>query len=180
MRYRSTSVTLAPPLRSRCDGDHKNALFCQVLPKISACMTAKRVACPVRRLASTDGRTGLNPSLDDCPGVPNSRWPWGSIAHPACGRACARSRPGGAGSARDCCRRSRTHRRMRPQPVGEGGCPGLGPSSWQSRSISALALRRRGKCACSFASPTSPSGRYPLSRSDPAHGLVHLRQRFVR
>src|SRR5215831_8157995 len=32
-----TSVRLAPPLRSRCDGDHKNALSCRVLQKISAC-----------------------------------------------------------------------------------------------------------------------------------------------
>src|SRR5215475_7864822 len=32
-----TSVRLAPPLRQRCDGDHKNALFCRVLQKISAC-----------------------------------------------------------------------------------------------------------------------------------------------
>ena len=47
-----------------------------------------------RKLLSTEGRTGLNHFLDDCPGVPNSRWPWGSVAHPACGRACARSRPG--------------------------------------------------------------------------------------
>src|SRR5262245_30402420 len=29
-----TGVRLAPPLRARCDGDHKNALFCQVLQKI--------------------------------------------------------------------------------------------------------------------------------------------------
>jgi hypothetical protein len=40
---------LAPPLRQRCDGDHKNALFCRVLQKISACMTAKPVACPLSR-----------------------------------------------------------------------------------------------------------------------------------
>ena len=98
----------------------------------------------------------FSPSLEDCPDELNSRWRRASAALPERGRACARSRPGGAGSARDCCRRSRTHRRMRPQPVGEGGCPGLGPSSWQSGSISALALRRWGKCACSFASPTSP------------------------
>src|SRR5262249_18975044 len=31
-----TSVRLAPPLRSRCDGDHKNALFCRVLQKVCA------------------------------------------------------------------------------------------------------------------------------------------------
>src|SRR5262249_46406900 len=31
MRYRSTNMRLAPPVRSRCDGDHKNALFCRVL-----------------------------------------------------------------------------------------------------------------------------------------------------
>src|SRR6516162_3882115 len=28
-----TSVRLAPPLRQRCDGDHKNALFCRVLQR---------------------------------------------------------------------------------------------------------------------------------------------------
>ena len=80
-------------------------------------------------------------------GAPNNQWPWGSIALPASGRACARSRRGRAGLGRGCCR---THRRMRPQPMGEGGCPGLGPSSWQNRSISALALRRLGKCAWSL------------------------------
>jgi hypothetical protein len=44
----STSVRLAPPLRQRCDGDHKNALFCQVLQKISACMRAGCISarCP--------------------------------------------------------------------------------------------------------------------------------------
>src|SRR5262245_43760898 len=43
-----TGVGLAPPLRSRCDGDHKNALFCQVLQKISACMRAGCISarCP--------------------------------------------------------------------------------------------------------------------------------------
>src|SRR5262252_475742 len=40
LRYQ-TSVRLAPPLRQRCDGDHKNALFCQVLQKVCACMTAR-------------------------------------------------------------------------------------------------------------------------------------------
>src|SRR5215468_8704400 len=39
-----TSVRLAPPLRQRCDGHHKNALFCQVLQKVCACMTARPVA----------------------------------------------------------------------------------------------------------------------------------------
>jgi len=77
----------------------------------------------------------FNPSLEDCHDAPNSRWPWGSVALPECGRAFARSRRGDGGSEKGCCRRSRTHRIMRPQPVGEGGCPGLGPSSWQSRSI---------------------------------------------
>jgi hypothetical protein len=28
-----------------------------------------------RKLLSAEGRTGLNHFLDDCPGVPNSRWP---------------------------------------------------------------------------------------------------------
>ena len=49
MRYQSTTVRLAPPLRSRCDGDHKNALFCRVLQMISACMTTKPVACSQER-----------------------------------------------------------------------------------------------------------------------------------
>src|SRR5262249_15776582 len=44
-----TGLRLAPPLRSRCDGDHKNALFCRVLQKISACITAKPVTCPLSR-----------------------------------------------------------------------------------------------------------------------------------
>src|SRR6516164_9122809 len=48
----------------------------------------------------------FSPSLEDCPGAPNNRWPWASAALPACGQACARSRPGGAGSVGGCCRRS--------------------------------------------------------------------------
>src|SRR6266566_3608486 len=48
-----TSVRLAPPLRSRCDGDHKNVLFCRVLQKICACMTAKPVACPLSRTGAS-------------------------------------------------------------------------------------------------------------------------------
>src|SRR5262249_20336328 len=35
-----TSVRLAPPLRQRCDGHHKNALFCQVLQKSYEPITA--------------------------------------------------------------------------------------------------------------------------------------------
>jgi hypothetical protein len=31
---------IVSPLRSRCDGDHKNALFGRGLQKMSACMTA--------------------------------------------------------------------------------------------------------------------------------------------
>ena len=31
---------LAPPLRLRCDSDHKDALFCRVLQKMPACMSA--------------------------------------------------------------------------------------------------------------------------------------------
>src|SRR5262245_3378776 len=68
---------------------------------------------------------------------------------------------------------------MRPQPVGEGGCPGLGPSSWQSRSISALALRRWGKCAWSLLL-SHRLGPMLLSRSAPGIGFVRSRQRFVR
>src|SRR6516164_5746049 len=45
----STNVRLAPPLRQRCDGDHKNALFCQVLQKVCACMTTRPVACLLSR-----------------------------------------------------------------------------------------------------------------------------------
>ena len=48
----------------------------------------------------------FSPSLEDCPGAPNNRWPWASAALPACGQACARSRPGGAGSVGGCYRRS--------------------------------------------------------------------------
>src|SRR5262249_31012380 len=40
----------------------------------------------------------FNPSLEDCHDAPNSRWPWGSVALPECGRAFARSRRGGGGS----------------------------------------------------------------------------------
>jgi hypothetical protein len=74
-------------------------------------------------------------------------------------------------------KRSRAHRIMRPQLVGDNDR--LGPQSWQSRSISALALRRWGKCALSLLL-SSPSGPIPLSRSDPSLGFVGSRQRFVR
>ena len=47
----------------------------------------------------------FSPSLDVCPGVPNSRWQW-DVALPVCGQACAQSRPGGAGSGRGCWQRS--------------------------------------------------------------------------
>src|SRR5262249_35952426 len=56
----STSVRLTPPLRQRCDGDHKNALFCRVLQKVCACMTARPVACLL-------SRTDALPSSDRCP-----------------------------------------------------------------------------------------------------------------
>src|SRR5262245_1875603 len=53
-----------------------------------------------RRPSPANLRPGrFSPSLGDCPGAPNNRWPWASAALPACGQACARSRPGGAGSA---------------------------------------------------------------------------------
>jgi hypothetical protein len=139
---------------------------------------------PLGRSQPAQRRTGglipfFNPSLEDCHDAPNSRWPWGSVALPECGRAFARSRRGDGGSEKGCCRRSRTHRIMRPQPVGEGGCPGLGPSSWQSRSISALALRRWGKCAWSLLL-SHRLGPMLLSRSAPGIGFVRSRQRFVR
>ena len=41
-------VRLAPPLRSRCDGDHKNALFCRVLQEMAAFMTV----LPLKRLVA--------------------------------------------------------------------------------------------------------------------------------
>ena len=65
-----------------------------------------------------DARTGLNHFLDDCPGVPNSRWPWGSVALPACGRACARFRPDGVGQRETVVGGHDTHRRKRPRPEG--------------------------------------------------------------
>src|SRR5437016_14371957 len=43
---------------------------------------------------------GLSPSLEDCSGVPNSQWLWGSVALPACSRAFAQSGPGGVGAGR--------------------------------------------------------------------------------
>ncbi len=41
-------MRLAPPLRSRCDGDHKNALFCRVLQEMAAFMTV----LPLKRLVA--------------------------------------------------------------------------------------------------------------------------------
>src|SRR5262249_43561924 len=55
LRYQ-TSVRLAPPLRQRCDGDHKNALFCQVLQRVCACMTARPVACLLSRTDALPSR----------------------------------------------------------------------------------------------------------------------------
>src|SRR5215831_8573178 len=97
--------------------------------------------------AAKMGASASYPSLEDCPCVPNSRWPWGSVAHAscvalsACGRACSRPRPGGAGSGRGCWQRSWItnlipNARMRPQPPlltgasvrrSSASCPG----AWQ-------------------------------------------------
>src|SRR5262249_39916523 len=53
-----------------------------------------------------DGASASCPSLGDCPEALNSRGRRASAALAARRRACARSRPGGAGSARGCWRRS--------------------------------------------------------------------------
>jgi hypothetical protein len=52
-------------------------------------------------------RTGFRPSLEDCHGAPSNRWPLGSVALPPSLRSIS------------------SHRRMRPQPVGD--LPGPGP-----------------------------------------------------
>ena len=62
------SVKLPPPLRRRCDGDHKNALFCLVLQKISACMTAKPVACPLSRAGASGSSAATFISTRTCSG----------------------------------------------------------------------------------------------------------------
>ena len=118
---------------------------------------------------------GLSPSLGDCPGVPNSRWLWGSVALPACGQACARSRRGGAGSGRGCRRRS--WRRKRPHPQA-GGRLGIGPQLAERIGFSLFTLRWWEKVlVLCFSHITFRL--IPLSRSDPFLGFVRLRQRFV-
>ena len=62
------AVKLPPPLRRRCDGDHKNALFCLVLQKISACMTAKPVACPLSRAGASGSSAATFISTRTCSG----------------------------------------------------------------------------------------------------------------
>jgi hypothetical protein len=44
----------------------------------------------------------FSPSLEDCPGAPNNRWPLASVALVGRGRACAQSRRGGARSGSGC------------------------------------------------------------------------------
>src|SRR5262249_46998351 len=52
-------VKLAPPFRWRCDGDHKNALFCQVLHKTSPIKSRRVTRSPrPRRLAASEERSG--------------------------------------------------------------------------------------------------------------------------
>jgi hypothetical protein len=115
--------------------------------------------------------TGLSPFLDDCHGVPNSRWQWGPVALPLCGQACARSHPGGLGSARDC-----RHERTEERGPGHHFRPG---PSWQSRSNSASSLCGGGRRCYFFASPTSPSGRYRLVALTSSWDLfVHAKDLF--
>src|SRR5262249_54698817 len=83
----ATIARLAPPLRSRCDGHHKNALFCRVLQKMSAGTTA------------LPAKTDVNPDLAISPWCQkpfpcySSRQPRG--AGEVAARMCPRSRETG-------------------------------------------------------------------------------------
>jgi len=125
-----------------------------------------------RRPSPANLRPGrFSPSLGDCPGAPNNRWLWASAALPACGQACARSRPGGAGSAGGWCRRSWLtyliwNARMRPQPPLPAGA--------SVRFVRILS----GRVAGGVISPTSRA-EHPLVAQDPVRRLVHLSQKSV-
>src|SRR5262249_10262700 len=74
-------------------------------------------------------RTGFNPSLEDYHGVPNSRWPWGSVALPTCMWSSLRSI-----SSRRRKIRERLSSEVKNSPNneapaggGKGGMPGWGP-----------------------------------------------------
>jgi hypothetical protein len=115
----------------------------------------------------------FNLSLENCPGVPNSRWLW-DVPLPLCGKLAldlveAAQDQGGAVDG------------------GHGG--GRGPSSgwvasedgasWQSRLNSAPPGSAVWEKWEEKHSPQHIKGRTLLSRSDLVLRLVHLRQRFV-
>src|SRR6516165_9109407 len=67
-----------------------------------------------------------------------------------------------------------------PAGGGRGGALGWGLRVGRADRSRPLHSAAVGQVCWFFASPTSPSGRYRLGRSDPVHGLVYLRQIFVR
>ena len=98
----------------------------------------------------------FNPSLEDCHDAPNSRWPWGSVALPECGRAFARSRRGDGGSGKGCCRRSRTHRNNEAPAGGGGGVPWAGAFELAEQINLGPRSAAVGEVCLVFASLTSP------------------------
>src|SRR5262249_8793633 len=62
----------------------------------------------------------FNTSSEDCTGVPSSRWLWGLVALPSCGRACARLRRGRVGSRRGCWRLSWLRNARKEAPASRG------------------------------------------------------------
>ena len=115
-----------------------------------------------------DEASASYPSLEDCPGVPNSRW------QRACGVRSSSSTWSSLRSISSRRRRIRErllsevmtsqHRRRRPQPGGRGACH-AGAAVSRADRPRPLHSAAVGEVCWFFASSTSPSGRYRLVAS---------------
>jgi len=106
--------------------------------------------------ATKMGASASYPSLEDCPCVPNSRWPLGSVAHTscvalaACGRACSRLRRGGERLLAEVIDFTASKEEA---PAGGLGHAWLGLQLPERIELGLFTLRRLEKCTCSLLLP---------------------------